>query len=391
MRSTVIALNAVSGLAHIAQFGIIYPLLSLWLDAHGMPAWQIGLVGSAVWLGMMFGNLLAPQWLARLGAGALAAGGCLSTAVLALLMPLLPTQALLLWCLASSLLGIGIGLRWIGVESWLYAIVSGAQRGKVVGVHETLIYAAQCAGPALVALLGIDSISFFVGSGFAVLGSLPLLLARTPMPAPRDQTALRPGAVLLGLVQHLRRSLGNQLGLLAGVLDGVLFGMLGIYFVRRGLGADQAAFMMTIFGLGALVSQVPLGWWSDRFGVRSATRLAAVLGLAGALLLFAAHAPWDWPAAVLLGLVTSCGLTVAIIAATQSASEEKRNMGVAVAEVSIAFTLGSALGPVLAGTLLDFCGPGALPLLAALGCCALHLVTLNAHTSPLQHKRASAT
>ena len=53
MNKTILALNTVSGLAHLAQIGVIYPLLALWLDAGGMPTWQIGLVETSVWLGML--------------------------------------------------------------------------------------------------------------------------------------------------------------------------------------------------------------------------------------------------------------------------------------------------------------------------------------------------
>ena len=67
---TIVALNAVSGLAHLAQFGLLYPLFALWLDARGMPTWQVGLVGSAAWAGMLVGNLFAPRWMQRIGASA---------------------------------------------------------------------------------------------------------------------------------------------------------------------------------------------------------------------------------------------------------------------------------------------------------------------------------
>jgi hypothetical protein len=67
LKLTIGSLNAISGLAHLAQFGVLYPLLALWLNAHGMPTWQIGLVSGAVWVGMLGGNLFAPLGLRRWG------------------------------------------------------------------------------------------------------------------------------------------------------------------------------------------------------------------------------------------------------------------------------------------------------------------------------------
>ena len=373
MNKTILALNTVSGLAHLAQIGVIYPLLALWLDAGGMPTWQIGLVETSVWLGMLIGNLFAPMWLHRLGPAALAAAGCLGSALLALLMPHLQPDALIAWSLAAALLGVCLGLRWIGVESWLYAIVDDSQRGRFVGLHETIINAAQGAGPSLIALLGVmGNKSFYAAAVLGTLAVLPLLWARIPMPASVDDAAMHPLAVLTGLLRNARRSLPIQLGLLAGVIDGVLFGMLSIYFVHQGRSASQAAFMMTLFGIGGLLSQLPLGWWSDRRGVHSATRIAALLGLAGTALLLTGNPLLAWPAAALLGSVAACGLAVTIIAATQSAAGDNKHMALAVTEISIAFTLGSTVGPVLAGAMMNAWGQACLPLLSAVACMGLY-------------------
>ncbi len=364
---TVFSLNAVSGFSHLGQFGILYPLMALWLDAHGTPAWQVGLVGSSVWLGMLIGNLFAPGALQRWGASKLAAVGCFGTVALGLVMPQLDASWLFLWALTAALLGVCIGLRWIGVESWLYAIVDGAKRGRFVGVHETVIYAAQGVGPSIIAMLGVSGQrSFYAGTLAALCAGLSLSTASIPMPATSKTILLAPNTVLIELWRHSRYMLGVQLGLIAGVLDGVLFGMLGIFFVRSGMTPENAALTMTVFGLGGLLSQIPLGWWSDRKGVRSVTRILAIEGLLGAGLLLTGMGPVAWVAAFLLGSLAAGALTAAVIATTHEASVLGTAMEVAVAEVSIAFTLGSCVGPLLAGALMDYCGLISLPFLTLL-------------------------
>ena len=267
-----------------------------------------------------------------------------------------------------------MGLRWISVESWLYAIAEGARRGRLVGIHETVIHAAQAAGPALLALLGVLSpAGFHAGAGFALLAGACLLAApaRAPRSATRESTA--PWAVLAGLARDARHRLGIQLGLLSGLVDGVLFGMLAVYLVKRGFSASQAALAMTVFGIGGLVLQMPLGWLSDRRGVISATRASALLGVAGALLLLPGDASLAWLAAGLLGAASGGALTVAIIAGTEGAVRDGHDMAVAVTQVSLAFTLGSTVGPALTGALMDAVGPAALPVLGLLACAALML------------------
>jgi MFS family permease len=60
-------LDATSLLAQIGQYGIAFVLFPLALQARGVAAWQIGVVSSALWLGMLVGLLMAPSWVARHG------------------------------------------------------------------------------------------------------------------------------------------------------------------------------------------------------------------------------------------------------------------------------------------------------------------------------------
>jgi predicted MFS family arabinose efflux permease len=76
-------------------------------------------------------------------------------------------------------------------------------------------------------------------------------------------------------------------------------------------------------------------------------------------------------AAALLGLVSAAGLTLCIVAASADATAHGRDMSVAITEVSLAFTAGNAIGPALAGVVLQHLGPAAYAGLAALSCAAL--------------------
>ena len=81
----VAALNAVSALAQIGQYGIAFVLYPLAMQARGQPAWQIGAVSSAIWVGMLLGLFTAPRIVARFGHGVVVATG-LGLSSLALLV-----------------------------------------------------------------------------------------------------------------------------------------------------------------------------------------------------------------------------------------------------------------------------------------------------------------
>jgi MFS family permease len=371
--TTIIALNSVSGLAQLAQFGMLYPLIGLWLNKLGMSTTWIGLVVSAAWVGMLLGNMYVPLILKKLGATTATASGLVLTATIALIMPHIDGKNLILWLASASLFGMCIGMRWIAVESWLFGIVDGEQKGKLVSIHETVIYLAQALGPLLIAYAALTSNrAFYYSAGLALCAMLPLTLARTKLPQPAHHGTKSPTSMLRGLFQS--RQVNIKIGLLAGVLDGMLFGMISIYLIHQGFAEEQSATMLAVFGLGGLISQLPLGWLSDRYGVHKATQGTAMIGLIGVVLLLGHYTWLIWLGVGILGILAACALTLSIIATTEHSAKNSSDIVIAIAQVSIAFTLGSIVGPVLAGAVMDSVGTMTLPALTAIACVWLYRI-----------------
>lgn len=380
--NTIVALNAVSALAHFAQLGVLYPLVLLWLTARGVPAWEVGVVGSVFWCGMLVGSTSSPVLMHRFGPRFLLALAAILTALAAVVMPQLATaQGLLpvwmVWGLAGSLVGVATGLRWVGNESWLYSLVSQNNRGRIVGWHETLIYAAQTLGPLLVTAVGMASTASFYWAAAVMLMCIPVaFLAVVPMPATAMASAPpSPWRVLRSVwagFANARQGMGARVGLWAGLVDGVLFGMFAVYCTQRGLSGETAAWLMVVFGAGGLLSSVPLGLLSDARGVFFALRCTCIAGFAAAGLMLLAPTLWWgaplWLAAALLGVVACAGLTLAIIVSTQDATQNQRDMSQAISGVSLAFTLGTIVGPALAGALLYAAGVNAYAALVVVLC-----------------------
>jgi MFS family permease len=388
---TIVALNLVSGFAQLVQFGLLYPAVSLWLDARGVAAWQVGLVGSFFWVGMLMGNLLTPRWVHARGAGFIVALGCVLSALAAFAGAWFESTQIVLWCGLNALIGLGTGMRWIGNESWLYSITPGEQRGRVVGVHETLIGAGQALGAVLIAAVGVSTVSALnISASICILIPLLLLFAVTRAPA---ENTIPPSAlqVLKAIGVHARSSSGVQIGLLSGLCDGVLYGMLVIYLVKSGESPSTAALMLTAFGIGGLIASVPCGVVSDKYGIRIAAFASCLLGLAGAALLLTNSHAMNWLACVLLGALTGNLLTLAIIAVTEQAAAQGSHMTVAISEVSIAFTVGTIAGPVLAGAAMDAFGLWTLPAITIVLCALAPLMRLPKRTERTKQKTASTT
>ena len=92
---TIGALNLVSTLAQVGQFGIAFVVLPVWLSAQGLDATQLGMFASSLWLGQLPGLALAPWLCQRIGArwvivaGLLCTVGALGAMALSTVNPLL--------------------------------------------------------------------------------------------------------------------------------------------------------------------------------------------------------------------------------------------------------------------------------------------------------------
>lgn len=363
-------LNGVSGITHLAQFGVIYPLLAMWLESRGMPTSRIGVVVASVWVGMLLGNLLTPLLLTRFNARTVALGSCVGTALWAWLMPHLSSTHFFAWTGAATVFGFLVGLRWVSVEGWVFELIDGPREGRLIAVHESVIYAAQALGPVFIGAVGLQGGSaFHIASAAAAAAVLPLLLTtQAPGVDPSEVANRRPWSVLWGIWLARRSDPSIALGVLSGITDGALLGMLSVHLLRSGQNQVNTSWMLVVFGAGGLLSQFPLGWLSDRRGVEFSTRATSLTGLMGIALVLLNTGAALWVGVGLLGVLAACGLTLSIIAATERAKRTQGDMVIAIARVSIAFTMGSVLGPLAAGYAMTWSDKLALPAITAAAC-----------------------
>lgn len=373
-RLTLGALNTASGLAHLAQFGVLYQLLGLWLTAHGAASWSVGLIVSSLWPGLLVASVIAERVVHVMGAARTALLAGVGTAIVALLFMTLSPDAIGLWVLASGVLGALVSLRWVSLEGWLYSIVPDNQRGRVVAVHETIIHIGQALGTLLLGLVGTTSKEgFLLAAGVSALAVTPLIAAPVPMREPASPRDRSGAPMAIRMVFKRKQSRGIRIGLVGGVIDGMLYGMFGVYLSRAGSLSIPPTQLLTAFAVGGILIQWPLGALADRFGITFTTRWISVTGVVGVCLAVAGSPAALWCGAILLGALSGAVLTLATIAVTDEAHAGGVDMAEAVAQTSIAFTLGSCIGPALAGGLMDWIGVWAFPLATALACWRLFL------------------
>jgi MFS family permease len=263
-----VALPLVSTACTMVGAGVLGTLLPLRFSAMGLSPSLIGLIATAEALGFLVGCLHAHRIIKPVGLerAYAAFAGMKAVAILALYFA---SAAPLLFIL-RFLIGINAAGLAIIVESWLNALVTNEQRGRVLTVY-VLVYglffgAGQLFGQHL-SLQGPEMI---------LIAGITTIIALVPMSAINVRAPAAPsGRVRLTILKALRTS---PVSVMACLLNGLIltaFTTVGPLVSQRiGFGQADISILMACVSLGGLFLQWPIGYISDKID-----RLYALIGL----------------------------------------------------------------------------------------------------------------
>jgi MFS family permease len=315
-----------------------------------------GLITSAYFAGYVAGVFFCPALITRVGhIRAFAA-----MASIASTMPILHAVWINPWFWGGLRLVTGICLvgLYIVIESWLNTLAPKDQRGRVFSMYLLVSFMALAVGQWLI-LVG-DSVGFLPFAMVSVLLSfalLPITLAPVTQP-----DAVEPPRLSISSLWHTT-PLGVSGAFASGLIHSAFFGLGALFAQRVGLDSAGVASFMAATILGGAIFQWPVGHLSDRIDRRlvllSALLIAAVLSL----LAYSSSLSWTWalvPIGVALGgvLFTVYGLSVAHANDMIDVSRTLEVTG----GLLLVHGIGAAIGPTLAGLLMDAGGPGSLML-----------------------------
>jgi MFS family permease len=349
--------------------GLSWPLLAIVLERQGVPAWLNGLSASAQMIAVLALMPVAPALIGSLGVVRVIAIGITGMAACLALLPVFPN----VWAWFPIRFGLGFSeeLVFIAGDIWINQLAEERTRGRLIGVYGMFLHAGFAVGPLAIIAVGSDDWTvLYAGIGLVLLGLGPLALARGGAPA----TTGRPRARL----RHYLRvaTLLMMAGLMFGLIDSATESLLVVYGLEKGLDEDAAALLLTLFVLGSVVAQLPVGWLADHVGYRrllvasSLTTLVALASVPAAI----QRPLLIWP--VMLALGGSLGSFYIVAMTTMG----RRFRGADLIGVNTSFVFiwgaGAAIGPGLSGTAMSGFGPDGMPALGVVLCAAFLLLLL---------------
>lgn len=322
---------------------------------------QIGLLGSAHFVGFFIGCWWAPRMMGTVGHSrafaAFTAAGAIG--LLAHMLVLDPYA----WALMRVASGLCVAGCYTVIESWLQAKVTNETRGRAMGVYRLVDMSGSLAAQMVISVLEPASyVSYNILAILCCAALLPITLTRAPQPETPAAPRLRP-------MLAVARSPLAAAGVVVAALSNASFRMVGpLYGQEVGLSVDQIAWFLAAFVLGGAIAQYPVGWLADKYDRRWVLiwlSVAAVmscgvtvatqnLGTTGVML-----------AAGLFGFTSFPIYSVAAAHAHDFAESHER------VELSAAlmfwFAAGAIAAPYVASVLIEAYGPAALFALISVG------------------------
>lgn len=361
-------------IATAAAFGLTYglsaPLIALELDERGVSGALIGANAAMHAVGVLLIAPELPRIVGRAGLAAPARAALIAAAVLLALFPVLPMLAV--WFLLRVLLGMSAESLFVISETWLSQSTDDRSRARVMGIYVAAMSAGIALGPAILAVSGREgALPFLTGSALALVALAILVLTRPDEVPPEPPSGEGP-------LSFLRLApLAVAAAALNAAVEAAGLALLPLYAMDLGWSETRGTLLLSVLLIGAIVSQLPIGWLGGRMDRGRLTVILAIVSGLGALAWpFAFAHPWlAWPMVFLWG-----GAFVGIYTlALTDVGERFRGADLAgvFAAMSVAWGIGALAGPLLGGLAVEATRHG-LPLMTAALCLAFGLASLRA-------------
>ena len=317
---------------------------------NGLSDTAIGLFGSAYYAGFILGVLLTPLLIRRVGHIRVFSALAALNAIAILSLVVTPTG--LSWAASRLVSGIAFCGTAMVLESWLNALSSNAERGRILSIYRIVDLGAITGGQFLLPAFG-GGPEILVMTGLLFCAALiPVSLAREGNPPVSDVTRINYFSIW-------RISPVAAVGCLTiGLTNGAFRTVGPVYAQGIGMDADGLALLISLWVLAGAIFQFPLGWASDRTDRRHVLMLAT----AGAGLSCLFLSGVTTPGVIFAGAFLFGGFALPLYSLSAAHANDHARPGQYVelaAGLTMFFALGAMCGPLLASAVMDRFGPSA--------------------------------
>ncbi|WP_020594365.1 MFS transporter [Kiloniella laminariae] len=340
------------------SMGLTLPLMTISMARDGASDGMIGLIGSVLGFATVCYSRFVPAGIKFCGMRNYVLICMLTEALMFLCLKIFPSP--LAWIIIRFIMGMMVAGIFIASETWINYLARDDTRGRVLALFNISLGVGFASGPLILIVAGSSGWApFLSGCIITLIALLPLLFINNFHMDLEKPSTFSPFAFIL-----IAPALCAAVVLTAGTET-----IMGTFFIGYGkeLGHSESdtEIMLTIFFIGGLFFQYPVGWLADHINPR---KLLLYLGISCLICIFLLYgfAPHKFVLKVLLfcwgGLLTSLYNT-----ALTAVGHDYSGSDLVAANASFGFLWGiGSLAPLITGQIMEFLGSDALIMVTAL-------------------------
>ncbi|NHM31490.1 MFS transporter [Neobacillus terrae] len=248
--------------------GMLLPLIAVIFEHKGVSSSLNGFNATSLYIGILLISPFMEIPLRKYGYKPVIAFGGGTVIVSLLLFPL--WQSFWFWFILRLFIGIGDHALHFATQTWITSSSDEQKRGRSIALYGLFFSIGFAAGPLMTPLVDINpSLPFIVSAALCLAAWIFIFTVRNELPIE--------AVGVNSFIETMKRfSTAWKYAWLAflppfvyGFLESSLNGSFPVYALRKGLDVSNVSAILTSFSIGTLITQLPLGMLSDKYGKRN--------------------------------------------------------------------------------------------------------------------------
>ena len=332
------------------KLGTLIPLLALILEARGYSNTEIGLNVVAQPLAVILFVRITPIIIHKIGLAKSIIIAQIFTIILYFTFPIF--DSLTSWFVIRFIIGFAGALAWNAFDTWMLSMADDTNRGKIVTIYNTVFVIGFASGPIVLSFTGIEGwLPFIVISSLSFIAILPLIMLEIEDPKLPDKKSLPVFAAIIAAPTIFGAAI------LCGLDDVMFVSFFPIFMIKNQFAQEIALQYVTITLVGGVMCQPLIGVLLDKFNKRLLLNIAVLITFFCPIL-FAIYLDnfYVMAASCFIWGGAASGLfaiSLTMLGERYSASQ----VAGATAILVMVFEVGSLIGPLIGGRVMDAVGP----------------------------------
>ncbi|BCD91370.1 MFS transporter [Francisella halioticida] len=323
---------------------------SIELNDLGRSNLMIGLVSAAYFFGMMAGSYFSQSTIVRVGyirAFVLFASlMAISTLIIGIF------KEISVWMFFRFVCGFSLAALFIIIESWCILSSEKKNRGLIFSIYLFVYYGTQALSQLMInfhfsqALLAYCFISSLCSIAIVLMA-----FTKTVAPVPQSEEICSPIQIMIKV------PLAMVASVVGGALLGAIYTILPVFLVRVDSNHDMISFLMMTTILGGMLLQIPMGKLSDIIDRRKVILLAGAGICLASILICMLHNSY-LIFSIIIFVFGGCAFVIYPLSISHASDflDESEILGT-IGVLTIAYGLGSVVGPVVISSFMAVVGP----------------------------------